>query len=117
MAYVTTADAKVYLRQDSAYEDTMISGLVSAAESECRDVARMTMGEWDAIASASSTSESITINGSEYSGAEQVQLREVIKVAVLYTIGYLYEHRMEADHHDLTLTLRYLLSSIREGVF
>lgn len=117
MAYVTTAEAKSYLRQDSGYEDTLISGFVIAAESECRDVARMTMGEWDAIASASDTSASITINGSEYSGAEQVQLREAIKVAILYAIGYFYEHRMEADHHDLTLTLRSLLSSIREGVF
>ena len=39
------------------------------------------------------------------------------RTAVLYTLGYLYEHREEADHHDLTLTLRSLLFSLREGVF
>jgi hypothetical protein len=31
-------------------------------------------------------------------------------------VGYLYEHREEGDHHDLTLTLRSLLFAIREGV-
>ena len=36
--------------------------------------------------------------------------------AILYALGYLYEHREEADHHSLTLTLRSLLFSIREGV-
>ena len=39
-----------------------------------------------------------------------------MKVAVLYALAYLYEHREEADHHGLTLTLRSLLFSIREGV-
>ena len=42
--------------------------------------------------------------------------RKLIRVAVLYAVGYLYEHREEADHHGLTLTLRSLLFSIREGV-
>ena len=39
------------------------------------------------------------------------------RIAILYSIGYLYEHREEADHHDLVMTLRNLLSSVREGVF
>ena len=39
-----------------------------------------------------------------------------MRVAILYALGYLYEHREEADHHSLTLTLRSLLFSIREGV-
>lgn len=33
-----------------------------------------------------------------------------------YALGYLFEHREDADHHDLTLTLRSLLFGIREGV-
>jgi hypothetical protein len=37
-------------------------------------------------------------------------------VAILYALGYLFEHREDADHHDLTLTLRALLFSLREGV-
>ena len=36
---------------------------------------------------------------------------------MLYTIAYLYEHREEADHHDLALTLRALLFGIREAAF
>ena len=43
-------------------------------------------------------------------------IRETLRVAVLYALGYLYEHREEADHHALTLTLRALLFGIREGV-
>lgn len=39
-----------------------------------------------------------------------------MKAAVLYALGYLYEHREEADHHSLVLTLRSLLFSIREGI-
>ena len=33
-----------------------------------------------------------------------------------WVIGYLYEHRDEADHHALMLTLRSILSAVREGV-
>ena len=40
----------------------------------------------------------------------------MMRVAILYALGYLFEHREEADHHALTLTLRSLLFSIREGV-
>jgi hypothetical protein len=39
-----------------------------------------------------------------------------MRVAILYALGYLFEHREDADHHDLTLTLRSLLFSLREGV-
>lgn len=38
------------------------------------------------------------------------------KTAVLYTVAYLYEHREDADHHALMITLRALLfGSRREG--
>ena len=40
----------------------------------------------------------------------------IVRMAVLYALGYLFEHREDADHHDLTLTLRSLLFGIREGV-
>ena len=39
-----------------------------------------------------------------------------MKTAILYALGYLFEHREDADHHELTLTLRSLLFAIREGV-
>ena len=37
--------------------------------------------------------------------------------AVLYTVGYLYEHRDDADHKALTMTLRSLLMGIRREGF
>ena len=39
----------------------------------------------------------------------------ILKMAILYALGYLYEHRENADHHDLAITLRSLLFGIREG--
>jgi len=41
----------------------------------------------------------------------------VVKIAELYAIAYLYEHREEADHKELILTLRNLLFGIRREVF
>ena len=51
-----------------------------------------------------------------YTEEELERIRSVMRVAILYALGYLYEHREEADHRSLTLTLRSLLFSIREGV-
>ena len=39
------------------------------------------------------------------------------QTAVLYTVGYLYEHRDDADHKALTMTLRSLLMGIRRESF
>ena len=39
------------------------------------------------------------------------------RIAILYAIGYLYEHREEADHHQLTMTLRSLLFGMRKEAF
>ena len=39
------------------------------------------------------------------------------KIAVLYTVAYLYEHRDNADHNKLNLTLRALLFGDREAKF
>ena len=39
------------------------------------------------------------------------------KVAVLYATAYLYEHREEADHKALTISLRSLLSGCRKEAF
>jgi hypothetical protein len=51
-----------------------------------------------------------------YTKEELTAVRETMKVAILYALGYLFEHREEADHHELTLTLRSILFAIREGV-
>ena len=50
----------------------------------------------------------------EESGLQEV---ENGKPAVMYTVAYLYEHREEADHHALTLTLRSLLFGGRKEAF
>ena len=103
MALVTLDEAKGYLRVDTADEDAVIGALLSAAERLCVDVARLTDEEWEDI-------------DSDTEDTSLVPIRETMKVAILYALGYLYEHREEADHHTLTLTLRSILFAIREGV-
>ena len=39
------------------------------------------------------------------------------KIAVMYAVAYLYEHREDADHRALTVGLRALLFGIREPEF
>ena len=91
---LTLDEVKKYLRVDFSDEDTLITSLISTADSLVRDVSRM---EPD----------------SEISEAS----KPVMMAAELYTVAYLYEHREEANHHDLMLTLRALLFGIREVTF
>ena len=42
---------------------------------------------------------------------------EQIRLAALYAVAYLYEHREDADHHALVLSLRYLLFGDRQVGF
>ena len=93
MALLTLDDAKGYLRVDSADEDAMIGSLLSSAGRLCMDVARIEDAE------------------------EFAALGDTAKTAVLYATAYLYEHREEADHHALTLTLRSLLFGVRKEGF
>lgn len=109
MALISLDEAKEYLRVDTADEDAMIGTFISSAENLCIDVARLDKEQWKDIDS----DKTYTRN---YSKTELAYIRETLRVAILYTVGYLFEHREEADHHDLTLTLRALLFSIREGV-
>ena len=89
---VTLEEAKTYLRVDSGDEDGLISDLISTAMQMCRDVAR----------------------------ADDTVLNEsaaITRIAVLYTVAYLYEHREEANHQTLLLTLRALLFGVRKESF
>ena len=90
---VSLEEAKLYLRVDHEEDDDFILHLIESAENLCADVARV---------SAEEMSEKYSSN---------------LRIAVLYTVAYLYEHREEADHHDLTLTLRALLFGVREAAF
>ena len=105
MALITLEDAKNYLRVDTDADDALIGSLLLSAGRLCADVARLTETEWSQV------------NGEphEEDSAETVSLRASLRVAVYFTLAYLYEHREEADHHALTLTLRSLLFSVREG--
>ena len=107
MALITLAEAKEYLRVDTDADDALIGSLLLSAGRLCADVARLSDEEWSQV------------NGepNEEDSAEIVSLRASLRVAVYFTLAYLYEHREEADHHALVMTLRNLLSSVREGVF
>ncbi|MGI6256606.1 MAG: head-tail connector protein [Anaerovoracaceae bacterium] len=89
---VTLDEMKNYLRVDEDEDDVLIQGLLTSSERLCMDIARE----------------------DDY---EKFWSLENAGVAVMFTTAYLYEHREEADHHDLTMTLRSLLFGAREGGF
>jgi uncharacterized phage protein (predicted DNA packaging) len=88
---ITLEEAKKYLRVDSGDEDDIIKQELDAAENLVAAVLRK-----DSLDDESSP---ITV------------------VAVLYALAYLNEHREEADHHALTITLRNLLFGERDARF
>ena len=112
---ITLEDAKAYLRVDSSMEDSLIESLLQSAEKLTADVGRLTAEEWNTL--CDDGTETMTVRGEEITSASLVQLRSLLRTAMLYALGYLFEHREEANHHDLVMTLRNLLSSVREGVF
>ncbi len=89
---VTLEEMKNYLRVDYEDDDALLTGLIGAAQNLCMDVAR---------------TEDKTVFAAE----------ENARIAVMYAVAYLYEHREEADHTALTLTLRALLFGIRKEGF
>ena len=89
---VALEEMKNYLRVDYDDDDALIESIIRASEKICMDVARMDSLE-------------------EFSAVENA------KVSVLYAVAYLYEHREEADHRALTLTLRALLFGARKEAF
>ncbi len=109
MTLISLDEAKIYLRIDSADEDAMVASLLDAAGRLCCDVARLSTEQWEDI-------DSNKMRSDLYSKAELTSIRETLRMAILYALAYLYEHREEADHHALALSLRSLLFGIREGV-
>lgn len=89
---VTLAEAKEYLRVDTEAEDSLIETLMKSAQKLCEDVSRLDTADFESAG-------------------------EVAKIAVLFALGYFYEHREDADHKALTLTLRSLLQGVRKPVF
>lgn len=109
MALVSLDEAMAYLRVDSTDEVSLINSLIESAGDLCSDVGRLNDEEWQQVNDDPSPNDS----------RELQKMRNLLRVSMLFSIGYLYEHREEADHNDLVLTLRNLLFSIRErrGVF
>lgn len=89
---VTLDEMKNYLRVDYDEDDALIESMVRASEKICMDILR-----------------------TDDRGA--LEQDENTKTAVLYAAAYLYEHREEADHHAMMLTLRALLSGSRKEAF
>lgn len=106
MSLVTLNEAKEYLRVDSSDEDSLIGSLLMTAGILAKDVGRLPDEQWEAV----------NAEPSENDSPEIISLRASFRIAVLYTLGYLFEHRDEADHHGLVITLRNLLFSVREGI-
>ena len=90
---VMLEEMKNYLRVDYDDDDALIENIIRASEKICMDVARVS---------------------EEPDFSEDL---ENARAAVLYTVAYLYEHREEADHRGLMLTLRALLFGVRREGF
>ncbi len=90
---ISVEDIKKYLRVDFNDEDELIEGLIDSAV--------------EIVASVSRTIKEEILESKN----------ETIKTAVLYTVGYLYEHREQADYHELMLSLRNLLMGVRKEGF
>lgn len=85
---VTLEEAKKYLRVDYDDEDELIESFIGTGQKLCADTLR------------------IPVNDSETE-----------KVAVLFAVAYLFEHRENADMNELTRNLRYILMTEREVMF
>lgn len=85
---VSLEEAKQYLRVDFSDEDTLIEDFIGISEKLCRDTLRKEPAD-----------------------------TSVMKIAVLFSIAYLYEHREEANMDELSKNLRYILATEREVVF
>jgi uncharacterized phage protein (predicted DNA packaging) len=90
---VSLEEVKEYLRVEGTEEDALLTGFIAAAQTLCMDITRIT--------------ETAAFDGLDSSA----------KTAVLFAVAYLYEHREEADHHELILTLRALLFGVRQEGF
>lgn len=89
---VSIEEMKNYLRVDFNDDDHLLQDLILASERLCMDIAR-------------------TVD------AEQFASEKNARIAVMYAVAYQYEHREDADHRALTLSLRSLLFGIRQEGF
>lgn len=89
---VSLDEMKQYLRVDYEDEDSLIGSMINSAVKICMDVIR---------------TEDMAVLAAAGNG----------KLAVMYVVAYLYEHREEADHNGMMLAVRSLLSGSRKEEF
>ena len=89
---VTVDEMKNYLRVDFSDDDKLLKDIIAAAQKQCMDIVRID-------------------NEEDFSKAGNA------KLSVMFAAAYLYEHREEADHNAMNLTLRALLFGDREVSF
>ena len=85
---VSVEEMKKYLRVDFEDDDDLIGAFIGSAQRKIQDILRcddMTEFEND----------------------------NSVRVAVMFVVAFLYEHREEVDHEELNLTLRAMLSNLR----
>ena len=85
---VSLNEAKKYLRVDYPDEDSLIKKFIRTGETLTEDTLR-----------------------------KKLTATPLNKIAVLYVVAYLFEHREDADMNELTNSLRYILSTEREAAF
>jgi uncharacterized phage protein (predicted DNA packaging) len=85
---ITLDEAKRYLRVDYDDEDSLIESFIDTAVRLLEDTLRVPSN-----------------------------LTSTDKVAVLFAVAYLFEHREDANMNELTRNLRYILMTEREVMF
>lgn len=88
---VSVEEMKKYLRVDFDDDDSLIEELIKATSDIVLDIARVSL--------------------------EEIKEREVIKIAVMYGVAYMYENKESINYKTLTLSLRSLLGISRRSVF
>jgi len=88
---ISLEEAKQYLRVDYDEEDALIQRFIDTATQLVIDTLRVK--------------------------EEDFRPNPTIRVAVLFAVAYLFEHREDADMNELTRNLRYILMTEREVVF
>lgn len=89
---ISLKEMKQYLRVDFEDDDKLIHSLIDSAVKTCMDIIR---------------TEDVAVLSSAGNA----------KIAVMYVVAYLYEHREEAEHNGMMLTVRSLLSGSRREEF
>ena len=89
---LTLDDVKQYLRIDSSDDDSLLESLMLSAKQLCAHILRV-------------------------DETDELLQKDEVKTAMLYSVAYFYEHREDANHKELTLTLRSLLFGIRKVEF